>query len=459
MNPAPGKDPWRLAASGVVAALLAAAGCTSDGTATRQAEPPDVVVIMIDTLRPDHLGFYGYPRETAPFLARLAERSAVFRRAYSTSSWTAPATASLLTSLYPVQHRVTEGFFAHQKRAEQVERQGKTTIQLRGLSASVETLPEIFRGLGYRTYGLSANVNIGSEMGFDRGFDRFERLHGLSFGLGGTAEELQARLADWENEIRESGPDFVYVHFNDVHAPYERRLPWYEEKPDKTDDLRSAYDSEISYLDRALARVFERFGWEREAIVVVLSDHGEEFMEHGQTGHKPTLYRELVQILAMIHAPDHGVEPGEITDNVSIVDLLPTVLELAGFPGERDVEGRSLVPLLADRPERDRLREELGERPLFAHRLGPGESPTELWAVIHGDRQLIEGGQRLELYDLANDPMQRSDRSKAESETVAQLRIHLEELRRLEPRPGAEASEVELDEEELERLRSLGYVN
>ena len=159
-----------LAACFALAALIGSTvACQS------QERPPNVVVILTDTLRANYLGVYGYPKETAPFLADLAERAVVFDRAFSTSSWTAPSTSSLFTSLYPNQHGVVEGFMMRRKRNNRLAKQGEETIALNRLPAGVVTLPERFRALGYATFGMASNPIIWDEMGFSRGFDEFRR--------------------------------------------------------------------------------------------------------------------------------------------------------------------------------------------------------------------------------------------------------------------------------------------
>ena len=148
-------------------AMLAICGCAPGEPLQR----PNVVVILLDTLRPDYLGFYGYEKEMAPFLAQLANESVVFERAFSTSSWTAPSTSSLFTSLYPPQHGVVEGFLMHQLLTKAREEKAMETIALNRLPSGRPTLPELFKSMGYGTFGLATNVNIGQEMGFNRGFD------------------------------------------------------------------------------------------------------------------------------------------------------------------------------------------------------------------------------------------------------------------------------------------------
>ena len=183
----------RLLAVLFIAGLWASLGCPSGngGNVTR----PNVVFVVLDTLRADHLELYGYGDSTAPFLARVGKQSAVFTRAFSTSSWTAPATASLFTGLYPTRHGVMLGFRAKLRR--EAERATETTIRVGKLPSSVATLPEHMKRLGYRTYGIATNVNIGSAMGFDRGFDRFLNL------TNEPAESVLKTLRGWQAEIED----------------------------------------------------------------------------------------------------------------------------------------------------------------------------------------------------------------------------------------------------------------
>ena len=440
-------------ASIAIGRLLAPVACiaiaASLACSPSDRQPPDVVVITIDTLRPDHLGFLGYPRDTAPFLTELAERSVTFRRAFSTSTWTPPATVSLFTSLYPAQHGVLRGFFVAQRRSE---REG-ATLRLRQIPPLAKTLPEVFREHGYRTFGIAANVNIGPEIGFDRGFDHFARLHELRRRSAAGGEEIVTKLLEWEPLLREEGPNFVYLHFNDPHQPYQRRQPWYtvDEEASELGRVEAAYDSEISYLDSALSDLLPRFGWDRDAILAVVSDHGEEFREHGRVGHDPTLYGELLRILMMIRFP--GAEAASIDVNVSLIDVLPTLADLAGLDPLPSWQGRSLADLVrgGDGP----LAEELENRAIYAQR---GRNRNERWAVMLGDWKLIQRRRRLQLFHLEQDPFDQRDLSDGESE----VRVRLVELLTRFQESGVisrdPSTELTLTPEELEQLRALGYV-
>ena len=391
-----------LPAGPLLLCVLFAACRSQDGAAGSEErtlrQPPNVLVVLMDTLRPDHLGFYGYPRETAPFLAELAARSTVFLEACSTSSWTAPATASLFTGLYPSRHGVLEGFAAHQRRAEQIRREGSSTLRLTRLPAAAATLPELFAGGGYRTFGVATNMNIGPEVGFDRGFDRFRKLKWnpddpdrppavarVDDRTHASAEEAYAQLLEWEEEIRAGEPFFLYLHLNDVHKPYYGMAPWFRDSPDPRQRAISAYNSEISYADGVIRKIYERFGLAQGGVTVLLSDHGEAFGEHGLEGHSRGLYRELNRILLMVSAPDLGVESGRRSERVSINDVLPTLLELVGLGAPEDLDGSNLLPLL--RGEAGRASRRLAQRTLFAHRKA---TDTNTWAIMRGPCKLIE---------------------------------------------------------------------
>ena len=422
-----------------------------DGAARTRAggASPNVVVILLDTLRPDHLGFYGYQTDTAPFLRELAERSVVFRNAHSTSSWTAPAVASVLTGLYPTDHGIIEGFLAFKRR----EQKGMKLLPLNRLPDDVTLLAERFADAGYATFGITTNLNIGPEIGFDRGFDRF-----LTYRKD-DASKVEATLMEWEPEIRAATPYFLYLHFMDPHMPYNKRDPWYEEdtslqgRRGRLLDDAAAYDSEIRYLDEHLRRIYTRFGWDRDTVIAVVSDHGEEFGEHGGTGHEFTLYRELMQALLLVQLPG-GTQAASPDVPVSVIDLFPTVLELAGLEAP-EVEGWSLAPLWGD--QASAARERFRERTVFAHRARFVPELAHCWAAVGDGMKLIQDPEGLELYDMAADRGEQRDLYAERKDDVERLARRLAEFR-LRGFRAVEKVEIELDPELASDLEELGYV-
>jgi len=415
---------------------LAALGCGPEPRGPR----PDVVVVLIDTLRPDHLELHGYERATAPFLAELARGSAVCRNARSSSSWTAPATASLLTGLYPLRHGVTLGVRAQR---EQGHGDADASLPFQRLPEDVPTLAERFGAAGYRTFAVTTNVNAGPTLGLLRGFDAARPIRGAD------AEAVAGAVEDWEARLRGApSPYLLYLHFMDPHGPYHGHEPWYEHARDERTDIVNAYDSEIRYFDRAFRAIHERMGWDENTLLVLLSDHGEEFWEHGRLGHGFGLYRELNDILFMIGGP--GVAPATIETPVSIVDALPTLAALAGLPPAPG-DGRSLAPLLADPA---RVPEALDGRVLFAHRTG---GTKHLWAALDGPWKLVEGPDGTALYDRRNDPEEDVDVSDRHPDVRDRLAARLAEHRAPGIRDVAR-TRVDLDADTRAALEALGYV-
>lgn len=438
----------------VVATCLGALGC-----AAPDPERPNVVLVTLDTFRPDHLGINGYARQTAPFLEQLMEESAVFSRAFSTSSWTAPSTGSLFTGLYPNRHGVTEGFIAHSDRvaaAGQLNLPTSATsrasekIRLNRLPAGAATVPELFKGAGYSTFGAAGNINIGPEIGFDRGFDRFRKLD------DGTAGELAEILSGWRPEITASSPYFLYLHLNDAHEPYTPHQPWYRggSEPART---VSAYDSEISYLDGVLEGLYRDFDWRRNTLLMVVSDHGEELGERGRFGHGFSLRQVLIRVLLVISGPDVGIPAKAIATPVSLVDVLPTLLELVDLPVPRGLDGLSLARLLG--PEAA-VPEAMASRTLFAQRVDrSGEEERVLWTALRMPWKLItRSDAKPRLFDLSSKPGKRSNLAGQRPDETAELLAVLDEFQRSASQLDSEQVEVELDPETLETLKSLGYV-
>lgn len=478
----------RRALEAILPVALAMAACgDAEESALREKAPatspgssPNVVVILVDTLRPDHLGFHGYHRETAPFLSQLAERSVVFENAVSTSSWTAPSTASLFTGLHPLRHEVTLGVVAHSDRLEQSTESGAAagsrTLTLNRLPDAARTLPELFREHGYKTYGIAANPNLDSDIGFSRGFDRFEvaKKYGApkESGLGtesakrflgyADAEEVYTRLSEWREEIQSGGgPYFLYLHLNDVHPPYTRRDEYYREPAPGGREDAATYDSEIGYTDDVIERIYADFGLSENAIVAVLSDHGEAFGEHGRIFHKVGLYRELNQILLMLCAPSLGVGNAVVRERVSIMGLLPTLLELSGHEVPAGIDGISLVPLLrgvAD-SRRENLEKRLRERVLVAHRVPKDPSDPVAWAAMKGRWKLIDEGGRIELYDTETDAEELHDLALGRPDERRTLEAELEAFRVGVVPLDSETVEMRLAPDAVEALRELGYAD
>ncbi|MFQ5514426.1 MAG: sulfatase [Myxococcota bacterium] len=450
-----------------------------------QSDALGVLLISIDTLRADHLGAYGYARETSPAIDGLVRRGAVFEQAFSPSSWTLPAHMSIFTSLYPSFHKLEKG-----------GRLGSVR-----LDESEPTLAELLRGAGFATAGLVAHPFLSGEWGFERGFDLYRRYS--------TDAQLQARRAqlwlEWQRFQVDRGLAsarfFLFLHFIDPHEPYEAPSPYREmfypdyegaHRPsdkfvtlysqrdfDRPEDLRYAialYDGEIRFVDDAIGEILTTLatlGWQDSTLVIVTSDHGEEFKDHGGMGHKNTLYREELHVPLILSAPQR-IAPGQRrAEPASLLDLMPTLLELVGVPLPERAQGVSLWSYLRPIAPTSEERASVPARTHLYAELGPLESAWEREYVrraIQGSRyklirNLLPGGiVRRELYRITDDPAERHDRyaSEASSPAVQDLERRLESfaVRGLAYRPGAsERNALEIPPEIREKLRALGYLD
>ncbi len=283
-----------------------------------QAEGPNVVLIVVDTLRADHLPFYGYKKNTAPFLKSIAEKGALFKHTYSTSSWTAPATASILTSLLPSQTGVMMGMNSS-KRLTKVKPESK----LNRIPEKVETIAETLKKNGYKTFGISDNGNISEQMGFNQGFDKFHNFRPKR----ATAKGIEAKVIEWEKDLKTSEKYFLFIQYMDPHSPYNKREPWYEKKKSTTKNTVERYDSEINYVDEHLKSLFSKFNWDKNTLFVFTSDHGEEFWEHGKLGHGKTLYNEVIRVPLFFYWPEK-ISKNIVEKPVSTIDIVPSISNL-----------------------------------------------------------------------------------------------------------------------------------
>lgn len=440
--------PCRLVISACLLGSLAA-GCRPSAPAPTpqpstpplRTAPSRIVLIVVDALRADHLPVYGYPKPTAPFVSRLAARGVVFERALAASTWTAPSMASIFTGLYPSQHGVRMGYAT----TREALLKGRTP-GLNRIPRSLETLPETLRRLGYKTYGLADNLNICEKMGFADGFDQFASFRYKS------ADALHAKLEEWQPDWAAQTKAFLYLHYMDTHRPYKPRERWLDAS--EPDARMAAYDSNIGFLDTKIEQLFQVLRLEEDALVVITADHGEEFGDHGDVGHGPQLYQELVRVPLIVSAPAR-FSPRRVADAVSTVDLLPSLRALLGDTAVTEGEqGKSFTALLEGRA--------LPARAFFPMRFSDlSPKRTTRRAVVYGKWKYIvtHPPDTEELYDLDADPRETTNLRDREPAALAQLRARLAEFDRtakIYPREFEEAAPV--TPEHAEELRALGYV-
>jgi len=408
-------------------------------------EAPTVVLLVVDTLRADRFG-----GATMPRLQALATRGLRFRSARSVSSWTWPATASLLTGRPPNEHGVHDG---------------ERSLLPDGLA----TLAELFAARGYVTGAFVANSLVAADNGFDQGFATFVCAPNV------TARALVERVAAWL-DATEGAARLLYVHVLDPHVPYEPpaafAAAWPADLPRTPEELaaapldadaqrrmldalRASYDAEVRYADEALAELLDTLqarGALHDAIVLVTADHGEEFREHGGMAHGPHLYEETLAVpLVVVGFGPHALPPAVRDEPVDLQDVLPTLLDLAGVPGpDEPLPGRS-------------LRAPAPPAPFFAQTfqgLEPGvDGFTQKLSVIADGWKLIltPASGRTELFDLRADPGETRNlaaREPARLEALRALLVDWEARTRARAPDNAAAP----DEVTFERLRELGYL-
>ena len=415
--------------------------------------------MVVDTLRADHLGAYGYARETTPAIDARIDRARVFERAFAASPWTLPSFVSLLTAQWPA-------------RVVDLEIRG-----LSGLDPAVPMLAERLRDAGLRTIAVTNNALLHPRLGFGRGFDEYD-WKTAGNRRSRRAGEVVARAL----ELIDAGggrPFFALVHVFDPHMDYDPEasvrgrftsaersdlgLPVTGMKEIRAgaivrseadrDFVRAAYDEEVLAVDAALAQLFaglEARGLMESALVVLTADHGEELFEHGGFEHGHAMWQELLHVPLVVWG--RGVAPGRDRLPVSHVDVLPTVLEAVGAPVPPALAGRSLWPRIGGAAEPD-----VRDGPIYAEGLVYASEAKSIvrwpWKlVLHLD------DERVELYDLASDPGERNDLAAQRPDEREALLAELRDWTRAAAALDPDRAPIELDAETRDSLRQLGYI-
>jgi len=448
---------------------LGCSGSQNGSLAERSCDGCNVLLISIDTLRADHLGCYGYDRETSPAIDALASQSVLFEKAYSTSYHTADSHMSIFTSLYPSVHGVRNS-------------KGKTG---QVLSTAVSTLPEILQANGYATAGFHGGGNVSGFYGFARGFDSYKR----------TDEVADATA--WIQEATDR-PYFLFVHTYHVHDPYTPQPPydslfapdyegpisadreallgrtenesfnelrdvfWNQIEPSNGEDiehLKALYDGQIREIDGRIGElVSAALEADERTLVILMSDHGEEFQEHGRFLHDQ-LYEELLRVPLILRLPSG--RSGRVEARISLIDLAPTLLDLLGIDAPAQFQGSSLLPVMEGEEDRPLI---YGEKVVKS--LGDDAVSVEaghgIRAALIADDWKVISARSQELFYLPDDQGEQSDLASESSELGRLLRLLAEVNRRnaaLRRELGTGQGDTQgLDEQTLEELEALGYL-
>lgn len=452
--------------------VLVSVAFALDATEPPPSGAPNVLLVSIDTLRADHLHAYGYARETSPTIDRLAAEGALFETVLAPSSWTLPSHITLLTAMPPREHGVR-----------------KQRQRLRG---EAKSLAEVFRDEGYDTAGFVAGPFLSSSHGFDQGFDVYDESTVSEGGLGAshrgrTSPRLVTLVTDWLRSWRrepERKPFFVFLHMWDPHydfnppPPYDTLFdPDYEGtitgddfelgktihremNPRDLEHVIALYDGEIRYTDDHLGEIIaflDRIGQLDDTIVVVTSDHGEEFFEHGHKGHAKALFDESLRVPFVVRHPRSVAAGRRLGGVVRLMDVAPTVLGLAGVTAPDDF-GSRLGPVHADRDLSPWLTGAEVSTPFPRLRAygDHGLYPAAM-SVRSDTRKLIKTKGQTMVFDVEADPAEQNDLGDADPEARALVDQNEARTRQLR-RASSLAEKVELTDTERDRLRALGYI-
>jgi len=424
-------------------------------------QPQNVIVILIDALRADHLGSYGYSRPTSPTLDAFAKESLLFTQAISQSSYTKPVIASLFTSLYPSQHNVF--------RNTRHDAAGNFISDV--LDDSFKTMAEYLRDAGFNTAGFLEQAQLRSYMGFAQGFYYYKPDMG-------AAAEINHGFFHWL-PLNKHRKFFAYLHYLDVHAPYapppkyrdmfgsfdhstsfpEQVKDWQKFKGDVTDgnitltqtdaeQLKALYDAEIRAFDDDMAALFAKLkeeGIYDNSLIVITADHGDEFLEHGGVDHAHTLYDELLRVPLMIRFPK-GEYRGVVGMQVQTIDVLPTILEFCEIDLDPHVMGHSLLTYKGGANGHQQF-------PVFSERADLISMRTEKYKYIYNTESKTG-----ELYDLQNDPTESKNLANEDAKTATQMQNEILRWAEITRSTMTDQGGVKVDEKSVKELRSLGYI-
>ncbi len=463
---------------------------------------PNIILISIDTLRADHLSCYGYKRKTTPNIDRIAEEGVLFKNAYSTSVWTPPAHASMLTGLYPSQHGV---------------------VDENKLDNQIPTLAEILQSNGYRTAGFVNNPAVGQLIGLDRGYDSFHEIwrglasrqifhraiHKVREALGYTdhwASKTNQITVNWLTNRRDiEKPFYIFIHYIEPHNPLMAPKPFrwkYLKKPligqvdmrkirkvaknpliCLTDDmelneleieaLTCLYDEEIAYLDCRIGQLLKWLNSQKlleDTLLIITADHGEHLGEKGLYSHVASLYEPIVHIPLIMRYPEL-IEASSLNDAlVQLIDIVPTILQVAGLEIESfRFSGVPLLPLQQKQEYHDYIIAEWeGRIPNFVKaRLAKldkshntNKYTTKLTMLREGPYKFIQNSNgKEELYNLSVDREESNNLVVKEKANSDMLRRILKDWL-LQNKNNQEIAREQylLDKITKERLQALGYI-
>lgn len=447
----------------------------------------NIVLITIDALRADHLSCYGYHRNTTPHIDKIAEKGIIFKNSIAPSSWTSPSMVSLFTSVYSINHGVIHGFVKNKKIYNQEV-----------FSDELTTLAEILKVNGYSTFAVASNLHLSEKFGFARGFDYFKCL---SFH---PAPRVNKIIYSWKDEIKKADKFFLWIHYFDPHHFYHSRTPWIEKYTSKTltqklklfekkmyellelipmfkkdpqalSNLIALYDSEINYVDSYVGELIQKLELDKNTLIIITSDHGEGFLEHGTLDHGKNLHSESINIPLIIKLPQR-MSKKVIDQQVSLLDIMPTILSMLNIPYPKKIFGEAI--LTSNGEERN-----ITERFLFTE-LGKGNYNmkailTKDWKYIYNYKGMLEElynrvknvltkdwryiytyeSKIEELYNRKQDSQEQVNLINKKASFGKKFKEQLNQWIASAPRYPAEKIKITPSQEVKEKLKALGYIS
>lgn len=425
-------------------------------------EKPNIVLVVVDALRWDHMSCYGYGRDTSPNIDQIAQEGIIFNNAYAQSNDTLVSIPTLFLSFYPVSHNVLS--------------------EASALPPQCSTLAEDMKAAGYKTAGFSSNPRLWGGFGFQQGFDCFytgqnSLVCGLYYTVIGeildrmfipTDEKLTAQALSWITSNR-SERFFAYLHYMATHAPYpvpERYENIYvkEKIQNRIDfpcstievsaaqkrDLINRYDNAIKFIDDEIDRLLtalEALGLKEDTLLIITADHGEAFGEHGAWTHGEILYQETIRVPLIMRYPK--IIRGQMASNelVGLIDIKPTILNITGIVQNKNYHGKDLSPLFT-----------IGNNGIDRGELF-GEDSKGLRCIVTPKWKLIshKNGEMVELYNLEEDPEEKNNMVKVYPEVAGRLQGHLEAKLKEYKEQVLTAAEANVSVQIRRKLKSLGY--
>ena len=473
----------------VSAILLAAADAVSGGGVVARIASalgaygrPNVLIITVDTLRADRLSQYGYGKKTSPALDQFAAQATRFDNAYSTASWTVPATATILSGLHPLRHGALNKGAA--------------------LNPKIDTLAERLKRRGYDTAGFSANLHVSIKADFNQGFDVFYDYDGHDALTYPDISETAAQIISWVKRRDTGNPFFIYFQPMNCHGPYKvpkqhdsallsrppsRKFAYY--KPPMNDilfrgeldkrervtppylkSLNEQYDTAVRYTTDQIETIFETLkeqGQWDNTLVILTADHGEELFDHGGFSHGYTLFNEVVHVPLLIKLPGQTAA-SHSKATASLMDLVPTVLDTVTAKNEFNGDGNSLLPLLADvNPDSGtygpRDKAPFKDRSLLLafgwEKRGVMDAVVgKIYKYISVKRDYTGRKNAKLLFNLKNDPSETRNLVGQKPSVRKKMKALLDERKRVYSENSLGKSGSVLDEMNVDALKALGYI-